>query len=145
MSEASTWTWLRDRLPAGHATRIETEVSDGFPDVHYTMRSDEALHPSKSMTLELKFARGPKRQPFRDQVRDSQIRWIGEEIDVGGIVWIVAEMEAKIHFIHGIYAAALNTLPLGVIAQSASLILPRRGSDFVKSRREIYKLFIGEE
>lgn len=146
MSESNTWSWLRDRLPVGHASRIETEVSDGFPDVHYTMRIhpiplSRPFPPSRSLTLELKFARGPKKCPFKDQVRDSQIRWISDELDVGGIVWLVCEMAGAIYFLEGIYANQLNRMGPLSIMRAAKLCLPRRGSDLIGAREVIYKLF----
>lgn len=79
MSEASFWKYLQKLLPKeGHYSRIEShDTSDGFPDVHYTLKG-------VSGTIELKDAKRPgAKHPFKGEsgLRASQIRWMADEID----------------------------------------------------------------
>lgn len=83
--ETRFWKWLSPRLPAGHYTRIESEVSEGFPDVHGTPRN------CHSLALELKYANGPKYAPLKGKIRQSQIFWHQDEWAAGGLSWVVAE------------------------------------------------------
>lgn len=95
------WNSLRGLLPAGcHATRIENSIGSGFPDVHYT-------YLETSGTIELKSA---DRLPMKKAgLRKSQMDWIREETEAGGIVWIVLQYKKSIYVVNGgLYADILN-------------------------------------
>jgi hypothetical protein len=94
------WGSLRGLLPAGcHATRIENEIGSGFPDVHYT-------YLEVSGTIELKSA---KRLPMgKDGLRQSQIDWINEEIEAGGLVWVIVQAGKSIFVLNGMLADEIN-------------------------------------
>ena len=99
MNESNLWEWLRDvALPLGHYSRIESpDTAPGFPDVSFTVEKTTG-------TLELKAMDRRSRVPFPDQkkgLHQSQLRWIRDEVQAGGIVWIIAETPGVIYIIHG--------------------------------------------
>lgn len=131
--EQKLWRWLADRLPTGHYTRIESEVSDGFPDVHGTPRG------CRSCTLELKYADGPKRQPLKDKIRQSQKLWIRDEVAAGGLVWVVAEFpkhDSLVLFLPGSHVDIYGQLEFPDLQHYADLSLAKR------CRPEITRVFI---
>jgi hypothetical protein len=125
MSEESLWQWLRGKLPAaGHYTRIESDCSAGFPDVHYTL-------PGGSGTLELKFARNPRSlHPFKRRgLRTSQEIWIEDEVRAGGRVLIVAEITPRVFIVEGYWAHLFNDWSELDIEGHSELILRKRFVD----------------
>lgn len=126
MSEASLWKWLREQLPRGHATRVESEAEAGFPDVHFTMTRPRG---AVSVTFELKYGDGPKKQPLKKHIRKSQVFWIKKEVAASGLVWIVAEIESQVYFIPGKYIDKIEFLSLGEIQMLADLALTRRRAE----------------
>ncbi len=107
MSESNLWEWLRDvALPLGSYSRIETGgTSPGFPDVHCQILE------VPSFTLELKFSHTPESSiPFTPKagMRKSQIRWIKENIQNGGTVFIIAEVTPHIYLFDGHVADQIN-------------------------------------
>ena len=108
--EAQLWNYLRNRcLPTDrfHASRIEAETAQGFPDVHYTYRGC-------SGTLELKVSKSPNsKTPFKNsRLRRSQEQWIEQEINADGTVWIVLGCGQKVYLLDGLYWAFLKTLTI---------------------------------
>lgn len=91
--ESALWDYLRGVLPlGGHYSRIESDTSPGFPDIHYTLHGF-------SGSIELKIARDA---PFRDDgLRKTQRDWIEEETVAGGNVWILAQVGARCFLING--------------------------------------------
>lgn len=128
-SEGSLWSWLRKRLPrAAHVSRIESETSAGIPDVYFKISGSPAVW------LELKFLR-KRNLPFGDDgLRPSQIRWILDEIEQKGTVWIVAEVRKVIFFIPGRWAATFNRFGWNELTDRSILALRKRNFD---SRNEI--------
>ena len=111
--EDSLWRYVRDKLlpPQIHATRIESRVSPGFPDVHYTIRL-ELFKAAHTGTLELKFLR-KKRLPFgEDGLNRDQRIWIDKEIDAGGTVRILAQVHDRLFLMHGREAYRFNSFHL---------------------------------
>ncbi len=107
MNEGNLWEWLRDvALPLGHYSRIESpDTAPGFPDVHYQVGKDGCG------TLELKATDRKAKVPFRDEEKGlhrSQLKWIRDNINEGGIVWIIAETPGVIYIIHGRDAPKFN-------------------------------------
>lgn len=94
------WKYLEGLLPPGcHATRIENEIGAGFPDVHYT-------YLEVTGTIELK---DTDRLPMgKAGMRKAQIRWIEEEIEAGGLVWILVRFKKRYFVVSGLYAESLN-------------------------------------
>lgn len=106
--EQSFWKYLRKILPLQecHLTRIESECSPGFPDVHYTWRGI-------SGTIELKSTSRPNAKfPFsgKDGLRKGQIDWIQEEIDSGGRVVLALRIDRYIYFLSGDMASKLGNM-----------------------------------
>lgn len=96
------WTYLVQKLlPAdGHYSRIESHTSAGFPDVHYTVAG-------VSGTIELKDTKRPgAKYPFSGQsgLRDSQIRWIEDELEARGKVLLILQCEPTLYLLNGLYA-----------------------------------------
>jgi len=124
MSEASLWAWLRERLPEGRYSRIESETSPGFPDVDYTISGI-------SGTIELKKSRSPTSNlPFRrGGLRDTQLRWIEDEIEQGGRVFIIAQMGEWIHLFNAsdVYEN-FNSMTMIELHKAALVNLRLRGS-----------------
>lgn len=105
MSEENLWDRLRGLLPRGHYTRIESgETGPGFPDVHYQ------LPIGSTGTIELKFAKHPRAErPFkREGLRPSQLRWIEDNLEAGGVVWIIAQVGPTVFVMPGPYFSAFN-------------------------------------
>ncbi len=107
MNESNLWEWLRDvALPLGQYSRIESpDTTPGFPDVHYQVGKDGCG------TIELKATDRALRVPFPDDekgLHKSQLRWIKENVNEGGIVWIIAETPGVIYIVHGKDAAKFN-------------------------------------
>jgi hypothetical protein len=109
VSEHALWESLRGLLPPDcHATRIESDVSPGFPDVHYSYKEVTG-------TIELKKSRkSPKSAlPFSGKgqgLRKSQIDWIGAELYSGGLVWIIAQVGRTIYVLDGQHADNFNKM-----------------------------------
>ena len=106
MNESNLWEWLRDvSLPLGHYSRIESpETAPGFPDVAFTVEGTTG-------SIELKATDRRSRVPFADEEKGlhiSQKRWIRDEVQAGGIVWIIAETPGVIYIVHGKDAAQFN-------------------------------------
>jgi hypothetical protein len=103
MSEASFWDYLRVLLPKEiHYSRIESDTSSGFPDVHYTLESC-------SGTIELKDTKSPRaKYPFADKngLRGSQINWIRDEIAAGGVVLLALQREKEVYILPAKYCYA---------------------------------------
>lgn len=105
------WKSLRGWFPAGcHATRIENGIGSGFPDVHYT-------YLETSGTIELKSA---NRLPMRKAgLRKSQIDWIIEETEAGGLVWVLVEYKKMYYILRGLHADRINHMDETEIAEKA--------------------------
>lgn len=92
-SESSLWDYLRDLLPPEiHYSRIESETSPGFPDVHYTLSGVTG-------TIELKSVDRPKaKYPLAGKhgLRKSQRDWIEAEVKAGGFVLLCLEIKPEI-------------------------------------------------
>lgn len=106
MNESNLWDWLRDvALPIGQYSRIESpDTAPGFPDVHYQIDHDCCG------TIELKYSKGGKR-PFPNQkegLHRSQLKWIRDNTECWGNIWIVAEVPPAIYIIHGCDAEGFN-------------------------------------
>lgn len=114
--EAKLWDFLRIRMPKGiHYSRIESETSPGFPDVHYTLTGH-------SGTLELKAV--PARSgsyPFASELRRSQEIWIREEVEAGGHVTLVLKHGPDIYFVPGRYYPRLEKMTIDEISNVAEL------------------------
>lgn len=115
--EAKLWDFLRVRMPKGiHYSRIESETSPGFPDVHYTLQGH-------SGTLELKSEPEPKgAYPFADSMRKSQLDWITDEIAAGGHVTLVLQHRKDIYFLGGHNAPHLIGLTIDDINEIAEMV-----------------------
>lgn len=140
MSESTLWTYVRDKLlpPGIHATRIENGVSAGFPDVHYTVRH-ENNHVSTG-SIELKFLR-KKNPPFGDDgLNQDQILWIRDELEVGGKVWIVAEVDRHICLIRGLYFKEFNKWTRDDFMQKSTVIIEKGKPN--KTRIAEFRIFL---
>jgi len=107
MNEANLWERLRDvALPLGQYSRIEApDTAPGFPDVHFQVGKEGCG------TIELKATDRSLRVPFPNEekgLHKSQLRWIRDNVNEGGIVWIIAETPGVIYVIHGKDAAKFN-------------------------------------
>jgi hypothetical protein len=141
MSEHRLWQWLRDRLPVGHSTRIESEAEPGFPDVHFTLQHGKVK--GLSVTLELKYADGPKKTPLKGKLRTAQAIWWRREIEVGGIGWVVVELPGKqVFFIPGEYYDRLDTVHPIMFEHWSDLTLPRQRSSADAVKNSIRELII---
>jgi hypothetical protein len=120
-NEHTLWKWLRDLLPPGRYTRIESECSPGFPDVDYTVEGH-------SGTMELKYGEGKK--PLKGKIRRDQYLWIEAEVKAKGVVWLVVEVKNFVYFIHGRevtkYLETLGSFELSAMAQI--VVQRRRGN-----------------
>jgi len=62
--------------------------------------------------MELKDSRAPNSPiPFKNEVdglHATQLDWIGDEMRMGGLVWIVARVGRLIYWIHGSKASQFN-------------------------------------
>ena len=140
MAEDRLWEWLHPRLPRGQYTRIESgDTGPGFPDVHYQIR------PGVSGTIELKDARHPRSaRPFTDEhgIRPSQIRWITDNLQCGGTVWIFARVGSRTFMIPGFYCRAINNASTSDLEAMSVAVLPARGgeSTWRKVQRLIAKM-----
>lgn len=140
--ESGLWSWLRDEvLPIGQYSRIESgETSPGFPDVDC-----QILFPRRrviSFKLELKHSKHPQRtNPFndRDGVRKSQKKWIRDNTEFGGLVWIVAEVGEEVFVIPGKYVHRINGASLKALHKYSDVVLPRRDSKLAYEK--LYYLF----
>jgi len=118
------WNWLSGRiLPEGHYTRIESESSAGFPDVHYTIGEI-------SGTMELKFCRFPKlKNPLQGKdlgFRRSQIIWIADEFIAGGWTALIVQIDDVVRVYHPSLVAYINDYSQKELANKSSLVLNKR-------------------
>jgi hypothetical protein len=107
VNENNLWEWLRDvALPLGQYSRIESpDTAPGFPDVHFQVGKYGCG------TIELKATDRALRVPFPNEekgLHTSQLKWIRDNVNEGGIVWIIAETPGVIYIIHGKDAAKFN-------------------------------------
>ena len=114
-SERALWLWLKRRIPSHcHYSRIESESSPGFPDLHVT-------NNGISLTVELKCSRNPTaKYPFKvGGMRRDQIFWIKDEVAAGGIVWLFLQIGRKRYWVEGKWAAAVNNWTFPQIKKNA--------------------------
>lgn len=122
MKEHSLWRYLQQTIlpKQGHYTRIESECSSGFPDVHYSI-------DGASGTLELKSTKRPKaKYPFsgKDGLRKSQRIWIREESAAGGRVILALQVGKTVCFLRGeLYADDLHIMDLSDITRVGVLVI----------------------
>lgn len=125
MSEHSLWQWLRGGIlpPTGHYTRIESDSSAGFPDVHYTIDKFTG-------TMELKFCRKPKKEyPLQGKgngFRDSQITWIEDEFVAGGWTVLVVELANVVYFYPPTYIKYINEYDQDSLKEAAMVSIKKR-------------------
>lgn len=123
--EASLWDHLRALLPAGcHFSRIESETSPGFPDVHFTVEGVTG-------TIELKSTKRPEaKYPFsgKDGLRKSQRIWIRDEIGSGGWVLLCLECKPYIFLLQAeMYFDELHRMTRSDIDRVATTVWMRKG------------------
>jgi hypothetical protein len=119
MKESSLAHYLSKVWPyQTHVSRIESETSPGFPDVHLTYRGS-------SSTIELKQTKRPKaKYPFsaKDGLRKSQLDWIEAETQAGGKVLLALGCAREIFFLDAsLYAASLAKMLLTDIRRVAEI------------------------
>ena len=124
MKESNLWEWLRDvALPLGHYSRIESpDTAPGFPDVQFQVGEKGCG------TIELKANHRPANVPFPDTekgLHTSQLKWIRENVEQGGICWIIAECPGIIYIIHGKDAAKFNGADHEELADYAWQVMSR--------------------
>ena len=124
--EAGLWDYLRGVLPAGiHYSRIESETSPGFPDVHYTLEG-------RSGTIELKSTKNPTgKYPFsgKDGPNKNQKFWIRDEIAADGVVYLCLERKPMVYLLRAdLYYDELDRMTLTDIERVAILTW-ERGED----------------
>lgn len=105
MSEGSgaLWKWVQRNLlpPDIQVTRIESECSAGFPDVHFN-------YYGVSGTIELKFLR-KKRLPFGTQgLNKYQIAWHREANEQNAHSLIIADVNDEVYVISGRWFSHFN-------------------------------------
>lgn len=118
--ESVLWDYLRPRLPIGiHYSRIESDTSTGFPDVHYTLETH-------SGTIELKSQPNPTGDyPFSGEkkgLRKAQKSWIREELAAGGHVTLVLQLKDSIFFLDGHRFEDLDNMTESDLRAGARLI-----------------------
>lgn len=133
MKESSFWDYLRTVLPRnGHYSRIESEVSPGFPDVHFTI-------DNVSGTIELKSSKQHTAKfPFRsknDGLRKSQLDWIAEELQCGGRVLLALQRHRTVYILSGERAVMLRDMTKDDL-ETAALYCWSKGGGFDQERLE---------
>jgi len=136
MNESNLWEWLRDVvLPVGHYSRIESpDTAPGFPDVFYQVGENHCG------TIELKYCgRKNAKVPFPDEVRGlhtSQLRWIKNNLEFWGTVWLIAEHPPFIYVMHGSEAEYFNGATTQQLADLSIGILyraePKKAAKFLR-------------
>ena len=136
MNEASLWEWLRDvALPVGQYSRIESATTAiGFPDIHYQVGENHCG------TIELKYCgRRATKIPFPNEARGlhaSQLRWIKNNLEYGGTIWLIAEAPPLIYVIHGSEAEHFNGATTQQLANLSVGILyrdePEKAAKFLR-------------
>jgi hypothetical protein len=125
--EASLWDHLRGQLPAGgHFSRIESETSPGFPDVHFTVEGVTG-------SIELKTTKRPTaKYPFsgKDGLRKSQRVWIRDELAAHGWVLLCLECGPMVYILNAeCYYDDLHRMTEDDIMRVALVNWSRRGAD----------------
>jgi hypothetical protein len=141
-SESALWSWLKDLLPPGHWSRVESgETSPGIPDVYYRLRHGKV---GPQGWIELKQSRYPTAKiPFkRGGLRIDQEFWIEDEISLGGKVWIVAGVRNQVFWIRGELYRSFNQMSLPELVFNSSLTInkPVRNGELAKVRKQILDL-----
>ncbi len=136
MNENSLWYWLRDvALPVGHYSRIESpDTAPGFPDVSYQVGENHCG------TIELKYCgRKNAKVPFPNEekgLHSSQLRWIKNNLEHWGNIWIIAEHPPFIYIIHGSEAEHFNGATTQQLANLSVDILyrdePEKAAKFLR-------------
>lgn len=139
--EAQLWKWLSSRLPdEGHFCRVESgDTSPGIPDVYGRLPGSRSGTRSIVTWLELKVESSPTaKKPLKKRgLRPDQIRWILEELDAGGHVWIVVRLGRFVHFIHGSWTHTLNDCDRQTVIRRAKLTLRQGDRDRTDQAEEI--------
>ncbi len=127
MNESNTWDFMKIVLPLGHYSRIEShDTAPGFPDVHYQ------IPPGICGTMELKCAKNAQATiPFpadseQGGLRRSQLKWIKDNLEFNGTVWIVAEVTPYIHIIPGSRATKFNGATRLQLFEISKMVLNRK-------------------
>lgn len=135
--EAQLWKWLSSRLPdEGHFCRVESgDTSPGIPDVYCRLPGTRSI----VSWLELKVESSPtSKKPLKKRgLRPDQIRWILDELDTGGSVWIVVRLGRFVHFIHGSWAHTLNDCDRKTLIHRSKLTLMQGDRDRADQTKEI--------
>lgn len=123
--EALLWDHLRGLLPTGiHYSRIESETSPGFPDVHFTLEGVTGA-------IELKSTKRPKaKYPFsgKDGLRKTQLDWIRDELDAAGWVLLCLECKPYIFLLQAeMYYDELHKMTRSDVGRVATIVWTRRG------------------
>lgn len=124
MKEASLWDYLRKLLPkGGHYSRIESDTSHGFPDVHFTFEGVTG-------TIELKSTKRPgAKYPFsgKDGLRRSQLNWIQDEIEVLGWVILCLQVGEYVYLLKAaLYYDDLHKMTLEDITRASGMNWSKR-------------------
>lgn len=128
MSEKNLWKWLSGILPEGQYNRIEShDTCAGFPDVHWQIPGTCNTNP-RSGTFELKHSHNVRGVPFKgdkDGLHLSQRKWIRDNIEAGGLCWIIAEVRTQILVIHGCRYDRFNGSTISELRSISDQILHR--------------------
>lgn len=139
MSEASFWDYLRILLPKDiHYSRIESDTSCGFPDVHYTL-------DGHSGTIELKDSKTPRATyPFsgKSGLRPSQCRWIEAELDAKGRVFLALQRNKEVYILEaGPFYEDLHLMTIRQI-ESESRLMWGKGLAHEGLTKKLYDILI---
>lgn len=125
--EARLWEWLKDALPLGHYSRVESpDTSPGFPDVDCQIT--DGTGNSLSFKMELKHSRTVRaKHPFSDKtgVRKSQKVWWRDYTRHEGVGWFVCEIAGFVYIIPGKHAKIINGVTINEIHKMSECILDR--------------------
>lgn len=105
MKESSFWSELRPRLPRGHYTRLESEISPGVFDVSFCVEGIEGF-------LELKYQRRLSGSlGLRHGLRTTQLRWAEARLAHGGLLLAAVGVGSNFYLFRGPALLTLNDLP----------------------------------
>lgn len=119
MAESQLWGWVKQYLPPGHYSRIESSTSPGIPDVAYTVEGSRGW-------IELKDAKSAKAtRPFRrGGLRPDQMVWFREEIRASGVtgLFILARVGKTIYLISGSFYDEFNEMTKEELTVASTLL-----------------------
>ena len=119
MTEAQIYQRLRKSWTAAgssvHATRIESWIGRGIPDVNWVRDGDEFWTELKVLRIN---------GHFKESLKKEQVAWLMRHTRAGGLAWVVAQIENDKKRYYAWCGSFALRLRLGQVVDTTPLDVP---------------------